>query len=202
MSRYDELMDTDALDLALAFLNTRDVERDMLGSARRAQRWLAGDTFVGPDEELRRLLPAMHALAGQDEPTDADLEAARAVRDALLHWIDGDALESPALAPLAFQASATSPVPQLEPSHRGLLAFAEHAYLAMRELEVTGQADRLHRCQADDCRWVFFDRSRNRSKVWCDMSGCGSRAKARAYRARRASGGRGDQAASQVTIAK
>jgi predicted RNA-binding Zn ribbon-like protein len=33
---------------------------------------------------------------------------------------------------------------------------------------------------------VYFDRSRNQSKVWCDMSGCGSRAKARAYRRRQA----------------
>ena len=39
-------------------------------------------------------------------------------------------------------------------------------------------------CPADDCRWAFYDRSRNRSGTWCDMSDCGNRAKARAYRKR------------------
>ena len=36
------------------------------------------------------------------------------------------------------------------------------------------------------CGWLFLDRSRNRSRTWCDMSVCGNREKAsRHYRARR-----------------
>jgi predicted RNA-binding Zn ribbon-like protein len=45
-----------------------------------------------------------------------------------------------------------------------------------------------------DCRWVFYDRTRSRTKIWCDMlSGgaggrsCGTIAKVRRYRARQAS---------------
>ena len=29
-----------------------------------------------------------------------------------------------------------------------------------------------------NCRWLFIDRSRNRSRTWCDMAVCGNRAKA------------------------
>ncbi|WP_439871629.1 CGNR zinc finger domain-containing protein [Rhizobium leguminosarum] len=34
-----------------------------------------------------------------------------------------------------------------------------------------------------NCGWLFIDRSRNRSRIWCDMAVCGNRAKAnRHYR--------------------
>lgn len=180
-------MDNAALDLAIAFLNTRDGSRDMLTSARRAQRWLAGEAFVGVDSELQRLLPAMHRLAGDGELTDGSVEAARAVRDALLAWIDGDALSDPALEQVRVGVDPGGQAPALRPASKGIMALAEHAFITLYQLHVSGESGRLHRCQADDCRWVFFDRSRNQSKKWCDMSGCGSRAKARAYRARRAS---------------
>lgn len=45
---------------------------------------------------------------------------------------------------------------------------------------------RIRICQ--NCRWLFFDRSRNSSRLWCDMAVCGNRNKARRhYRRRRAS---------------
>lgn len=44
---------------------------------------------------------------------------------------------------------------------------------------------RVGQC-ADDrgCGWLFFDTSRNRSRRWCDMRGCGNRAKARRHYSR------------------
>lgn len=45
---------------------------------------------------------------------------------------------------------------------------------------------RIRICQ--NCRWLFFDRSRNSSRLWCDMAVCGNRNKARRhYQRRRAS---------------
>jgi predicted RNA-binding Zn ribbon-like protein len=41
-------------------------------------------------------------------------------------------------------------------------------------------------CRNPACRWAFYDTTRNRSAVWCDMAACGNRAKARSYYARRA----------------
>ena len=32
-------------------------------------------------------------------------------------------------------------------------------------------------CPADDCQWAFYDQSRNRSAIWCDMEVCGNRHK-------------------------
>jgi predicted RNA-binding Zn ribbon-like protein len=53
-----------------------------------------------------------------------------------------------------------------------------------------GEFDRLKACERESCRYVYHDRSRNRSGRWCSMSICGAREKsARAYRRRLASGG-------------
>lgn len=41
---------------------------------------------------------------------------------------------------------------------------------------------RLKRC--DGCGQLFLDRSRNRSRRWCVMEGCGNRAKVRRFRQR------------------
>lgn len=42
--------------------------------------------------------------------------------------------------------------------------------------------ERIGQC-ADDrgCGWLFLDESRNRNRRWCDMRGCGNRAKARRF---------------------
>jgi predicted RNA-binding Zn ribbon-like protein len=32
-----------------------------------------------------------------------------------------------------------------------------------------------------NCQWLFLDRSRNRSRMWCDMAVCGNRAKAKRH---------------------
>ena len=47
-----------------------------------------------------------------------------------------------------------------------------------------GTWPRLKACLADDCQWAFYDLSRNRSAVWCDMKVCGNRQKVRSYRER------------------
>ena len=40
-------------------------------------------------------------------------------------------------------------------------------------------------CADDDCTHPFLDTSRGHRRRWCGMAGCGDRAKAAAYRARK-----------------
>jgi len=42
----------------------------------------------------------------------------------------------------------------------------------------------VRQCASDTCGWLFIDATKNRSRRWCDMRGCGNRAKARRHRAR------------------
>lgn len=49
------------------------------------------------------------------------------------------------------------------------------------ELLMSPDVDRLGLCSADGCTWLFLDRSRNRSRRWCEMETCGNRDKARRH---------------------
>jgi predicted RNA-binding Zn ribbon-like protein len=51
-----------------------------------------------------------------------------------------------------------------------------------------GSWSRMKACAADDCRYAFYDHTRNRSGRWCDVAGCGANARMRAYRRRLAAG--------------
>ena len=55
-------------------------------------------------------------------------------------------------------------------------------YASMRD----GTFSRLKACRNHDCRWAFYDYSKNRSASWCSMQLCGNRTKTRAYRRRHA----------------
>jgi predicted RNA-binding Zn ribbon-like protein len=53
------------------------------------------------------------------------------------------------------------------------------------ELLTTGELARVKECPgADDCGWLFYDTSKNGSRRWCSMEGCGSRVKMRHQYAR------------------
>jgi len=50
-----------------------------------------------------------------------------------------------------------------------------------------GTLDRLKMCASDECRRVFFDRSKPATRRWCMSSLCGNRMKTRNYRERQRS---------------
>lgn len=58
------------------------------------------------------------------------------------------------------------------------IAASAAALLAGDEL------DRVRKCAKEGCGWLFIDRSKNRSRRWCDMKECGNVVKVRRYRAR------------------
>jgi len=45
----------------------------------------------------------------------------------------------------------------------------------------SSKAVRIGICEGGKCGWLFLDESRGKRRRWCDMSDCGSRAKARRY---------------------
>jgi predicted RNA-binding Zn ribbon-like protein len=50
---------------------------------------------------------------------------------------------------------------------------------------LTGEsAERIRLCASHDCGWLFLDESRNRTRRWCSMKGCGNVEKARRFRSR------------------
>jgi predicted RNA-binding Zn ribbon-like protein len=88
-------------------------------------------------------------------------------------------------APLVISAAADgsasyAPAQHLTGAHALLSEIAAGIARAIAE----GSWIRLKACEADTCRWVYYDRSPAGRSRWCTMKICGSRAKVRAYRAR------------------
>jgi predicted RNA-binding Zn ribbon-like protein len=56
--------------------------------------------------------------------------------------------------------------------------------LSAAELLVNLDRRRLKQCGGLHCGWLFLDETRSRTRRWCDMGVCGSRAKTRRFRQR------------------
>jgi predicted RNA-binding Zn ribbon-like protein len=153
------------------------------------------------DEEQLRTPGDLAAWAVQSglttAPGEVDAEglaSAVALREAAYRLLSG-ALDGE--APRAedrrlVNAAAARPGPTLQLSAAGEVSRtgdlgAVLAALAADCLDLLGgpDRDRLARCADARCTRLFVDRSRGRRRRWCDMKGCGDRAKAAAYRRRR-----------------
>jgi predicted RNA-binding Zn ribbon-like protein len=172
------------LELVRAFVNTADVNdrTDQLRDLRTLRAWL----------RKRGLIDSRAVLA------PGDLERAVEVREALRDLIEGrshgipinNALRSlnvrseHAVARVSFDREGE---PQLVPATGGLDGALAHLFGTIHAAALEGTWTRMKVCAADDCRWAFYDRSKNHSGTWCNMAVCGNRAKARSYRERRRS---------------
>jgi predicted RNA-binding Zn ribbon-like protein len=66
-------------------------------------------------------------------------------------------------------------------SRAGLSMMVHRLAWSAAQLLTSADLERLRSCANDRCGWLFLDESRNRSRRWCSMEECGSRAKARRY---------------------
>ena len=113
---------------------------------------------------LRELIDALFRRPASGEPLEA-ATMARFLRDCATAieasedlLATAEAPFGPAQAPLAFEAA-------LAVSALSLLDAAN-----LRRLKI-----------CPNCNWLFLDKSRNSSRLWCDMAVCGNRAKARQH---------------------
>lgn len=92
---------------------------------------------------------------------------------------------------MAAQALAAFPL-RLAPDPSGRLRIAatsgvtglDPIVVTVAETVADGGWNRLKLCSSADCRWAFYDTSRNGGGRWCSMEVCGNRHKTRAYRQR------------------
>jgi predicted RNA-binding Zn ribbon-like protein len=116
------------------------------------------------------------ALASGDSPRDADLDL---IADAAA---DGAARSRLVYDKAGVSWSLPADSDELD---RPLWDIARSA----ADLLTSGDHERIKQCASTTCEWVFLDRSRNRSRRWCDMSDCGNRAKARRFHAKKQTAG-------------
>jgi predicted RNA-binding Zn ribbon-like protein len=175
----------EGLTLVKDFINTLHMDtglrEDAIETAAGLERWLAEhklasgrQRFTAGDvahaasvrEALRDLLTAND---GGEVPKGALETLSRAARCAQLH--------------MTFEAQGRA---RLRPAAHGVDAAVGEVLARAFESMSDGSWRRLKSCHEPDCRWVFYDRSKNRTGSWCSMRSCGNRAKARRFRARHA----------------
>jgi predicted RNA-binding Zn ribbon-like protein len=74
--------------------------------------------------------------------------------------------------------------PDLVPRATGVNGAVGRVLAVVYAATQDGTFARLKACRNHDCRWAFYDYSKNRSASWCSMQLCGNRTKTRAYRRR------------------
>ena len=189
-------------ELCLDFANTVEPRHgyyryDYLAGYPDLVRW-AGHAGALSEEEVRRLLrvaefrPAeaadafewalalretiyqsFRAVAYGGRPVEADLNALTAAHlETLAHYRIAPTAEGFGWK-LAKDDGLGRPLWRVSLSATGLLT--------------NGELDRVKVCPAEEggCAWLFYDESKNKSRRWCSMEGCGSRAKMRRMYARR-----------------
>ena len=77
---------------------------------------------------------------------------------------------------LAALLEATAAALRAAPDDTSLEAATAHSALG---LICEPQPERMKIC--GNCGWLFIDRSKNRSRTWCDMAVCGNRVKAQRH---------------------
>jgi predicted RNA-binding Zn ribbon-like protein len=170
------------LRLVQLFVNTVDLEDgpDLLADPAGLRAWLAahdlGEHRVRTADHARaiELREAIRALAATHGGAPADPEAA-AIVDA--------AARRARLRPVLSTAL------RLEPEAAGVDGALGAVVAAIHEAIAAGTWTRLKACDRHNCRWAFYDRSKNQSGHWCSTTGCGAREKnRRAYRRRKSRG--------------
>ena len=172
-----------ALETVRSFVNTLDVDEgtDALADARVAAAWFAEQDLLGGAASVRA--------------SAADVRHAVALREALRAQLDAHHGEpaDPAAAEVLDAAARRARLTvrftgldetRLEPAAGGVDGALGRLLAIVAAAIEDGTWRRLKVCPADDCRWAFYDESRNRSATWCDMRVCGNRAKVRGFRER------------------
>lgn len=157
-----------------------------------ANRYFAADLILDP--ELRPAWFSRHL-------PDFDIEGVEAagwkrlavLRDAACSLVAGEegagerlsAIAARYPAELRFAGTGDSTRATLAPHRQvGEHAIAVAVLAALHAAATDGRLSRLRLCDRPECRWCYYDASKNRSARWCSADPCGDLMKARAYRSR------------------
>jgi predicted RNA-binding Zn ribbon-like protein len=174
-----------SLALVQEFINTNDDEegRDELLTPAALGTWLLSRGLISNPHEV----------------TSADLRTALAVREALRELAHANSGPAPGSQAAEVLNSISAELPltirfhedgtsHLEPAQGSVEGAMASLLSIVHAATIEGTWRRFKICRNDVCRWAFYDYSKNRSAVWCTMTECGAKMKARAYRARRKDG--------------
>jgi predicted RNA-binding Zn ribbon-like protein len=172
------------LEKVRAFVNSVDIERatERLTDSAALAGWISEHNLADPDiratrTDLRRAVNVREALRQVLLAHNDGTPAPDAARQTL------DEAARRARLQLHFKSTGAA---ALEPEAGGVDGALGRLLAIVHGSIADGTWVRLKACREHTCEWAFYDHTKNRSGAWCNMAVCGNRAKARAYRERRA----------------
>ncbi len=170
---------TGELGLVQAFVNTVDLQD-------------GPEELVDPNT-LKRWLVARGLMDGDHPIDESDLRHAIAVREAMrgligansgfpIYPVDVATLNEAAGTSRLRMRFGADGKPRLEPDVPGVVGAMGRLVATLYAAMAGEDWTRLKLCRSANCRWAFYDRSKNHSSRWCTMASCGNREKARRFR--------------------
>ena len=181
----------DALANTYDFANSLDLRHFVHHGVQHAQEEELGDAAA-----LGTWMARHRLHEGGKAPSNATFEAALALRSAIRDYLERDPedrrREAPvkdaldkAMAPFPLRVTMAGKeglklAPLGSDATAGLSAIVAELYNGA----ANGTLDRLKMCASEECKRVFFDRSKPGTRRWCQSTLCGNRQKTRTYRER------------------
>ncbi len=179
-------------DLALLydFVNSLDLRRYVEQGAAHDP----SDELATP-AQLRNWLQTRGLLEDGVDVSEAEHREALRLREALRIFLAapprarssaaGPLITSAGGFPLEVAATADR-VLDLRPVAARATSGLGQVLVELLRLSDDGRLERLKTCDSNECRWVFYDRSKPSNRRWCSSERCGNREKTRIYRKRHA----------------
>jgi predicted RNA-binding Zn ribbon-like protein len=173
------------------FANSLDVRHFTHHGVQHEQ----GDELTGP-RQLEAWMSERGLLSARAKITSAMFDAALELRTGVRAYLQCDPAERRSnknavqaldtamrLFPLVAEARGDRGM-VLRGARDDALAGLSVVVAELYDGSVRGILDRLKTCAAEECRRVFFDRSKPATRRWCMSTLCGNRMKTRSYRER------------------
>ena len=187
--------------LCLDFVNTEPVQRgarvNLLGgfgdllewleaadvlpveAARRAERWSRLPEGTAVFRQAMRLRETLRDAAER-------LAAWKPVSNVTVRAVNRILASRPVYAQLTREGKGFRT--RIEPLSNAALHLLVPVAESAAWLLEHGERSLVRRCESPECVLFFYDTTKNKSRRWCSMDGCGSRAKAVAYYRRKRAG--------------
>src|SRR4051794_36702010 len=162
--------------------------------------WRGGTAHDPSDElatpaQLKKRLRVRGLLENGAEISPVEHREALQLRDALRTFLAAPPVDRTSTVGLLALSAARFPL-EVAPSGDGALDLRPvagratsglgHVLVQLLRLSDGGRLERVKTCDSDECRWVFYDRSKPSNRRWCSSERCGNREKTRTYRRRHA----------------
>lgn len=186
-------------NLSIDFINTAIVEngtpKDLLESLADFAAWAAAANLLEKAKAER--LAAAWGRQPETGAVFAHVQTFRSIlRDMIAGLAQGESVKATAIDTINAELQNKSSAVELRQTESGFAKLFRADFNEPRQLLAPiaesaadllcyGNLTYLKKCENAECILYFYDTTKNHSRRWCSMAGCGNRAKAAAFYQRR-----------------